>query len=113
MVDNPYLPYKNDNDKKVCLNGQTTCEDCRLQVPDKVKSAHFTICQKPWTCTRHENPRNMVLCAALSAEWFKLRAQFEEHLGLNPSYRANGGPLPKYLGMCKTVGEQGYLPIPI
>ena len=63
MVDNPYHQHK------LCLDKQPTCQDCRVQEPDKVKSAHFTICQKPWTCTKHTNPRNAVLCEIFHT-WF-------------------------------------------
>ena len=77
MVDNPYRPYKDEDSPKKCLNGQPTCEDCRKQKFHNVKSAHFTICQKPWTCTKHDNPRNKVLCEQLHQEWFILRHEFE------------------------------------
>ena len=53
MVDNPYRPNTN-----ICLDKTgKTCQDCRLQKIENVKSAHFTICQKPWTCTEHTNPK--------------------------------------------------------
>lgn len=113
MVDNPYHPYKNDNDKKICLDGQEMCEDCRLQKAELVKSAHYTICQKPWTCTKHDNPRNKVLCAALHEKWFFLREGFESSIGIDTSYRIENNVFPKYFGMCRSAGENGYLPIPI
>ncbi len=72
MVDNPY--HKNT---LRCLDGNKTCEDCRLQVPEKVASAHFTICQKPWTCTDFVNPKNKVLCEVLHRQWFELRDELE------------------------------------
>ena len=58
MVTNPYRPYKEESTPKKCLNKQKTCEDCRLTKFEDVASAHYTICQKPWTCTKHSNPRN-------------------------------------------------------
>ena len=73
MVDNPYWP----NTHK-CINGNTTCQDCRIQDPNLVKSAHFTICQKPWTCTDFVNPRNKVLCEIFHQKWFQLRKEFED-----------------------------------
>merc|ERR1711998_323476 len=46
MVDNP---YRKGTTK--CLDMKPTCEDCRAQKIENIVSAHFTICQKPWTCT--------------------------------------------------------------
>jgi hypothetical protein len=108
MVDNPY--HKNT---LTCLDGQETCEDCRLQVPEKVASAHFTICQKPWTCTDFVNPKNMVLCEALHKQWFQLRDELEVDEGLDTSYRVTNGRNKGSLGMCKGYGDDKYLPIPL
>jgi hypothetical protein len=114
MVDNPYRPYKDEDSPKVCLNKEKTCEDCRLQVPDKVKSAHFTICQKPWTCTEHTNARNKVLCEALHEKWFILRDEFETELGIDKSYRATSphNRFQRSRGICKRYGDRAYIPIP-
>eukprot|EP01041_Mallomonas_annulata_P005170 gene5170-10339_t len=109
MVDNPYRP-----NTLTCLDGKSTCEDCRLQTFDKVKSAHFTICQKPWTCNLHNNPRNSVLCQQLHNNWFLLRDELEKSWDLNTSYRQlDKAPNKEYLGMCKGWGDRAYLPIPI
>lgn len=112
MVDNPY--HKNT---LRCIDGNATCEDCRLSNPEVVYSAHFTICQKPWTCTKHDNPRNMVVCEAFHRKWFKLRDEFESELGLaettKASYRSSNGRFPGSLGMCKGYGDDKYLPIPL
>lgn len=108
MVDNPY----NARTMK-CLDKQPTCEDCRLQKPELVSSAHFTICQKPWTCTKHTNPRNMVLCEALHDKWFKLRDEFERSINLDLSYRDLNSKYPGSLGMCSGYGDNRYKRIPI
>lgn len=108
MVDNPY----NMRNMK-CLDGHETCEDCRLQDPDKVSSAHFTICQKPWTCTAFQNPRNKVLCSAFHKKWFQLRDEFEKDEGMDLSYRVIDTRNVGSLGMCKGWGDNKYLPIPI
>uniref|UniRef100_A0A7S3HGE2 Uncharacterized protein n=1 Tax=Spumella elongata TaxID=89044 RepID=A0A7S3HGE2_9STRA len=108
MVDNPYRP-----NTLICQDGQKTCQDCRLQTPEKVYSAHFTICQKPWTCTYHNNPRNMELCKVFHAKWFQLRDEFEKELGLDTSYRAVNTPFKESLGMCKSYGDSKYMPIPV
>jgi hypothetical protein len=108
MVDNPYR-----GQTKICLNGAPTCEDCRLQVIENVSSAHFTICQKPWTCTRHDNPRNKVLCEKLHAQWFRLRDEYERRSGLDLSYRSKSSRFADSLGMCSGYGDNKYLPIPL
>ncbi len=108
MVDNPYRP----NTLK-CLDGKETCQDCRLQVPEEVKSAHFTICQKPWTCTDFVNPRNKVLCEALHKKWFQLRDELEQDEGISPAYRSVNGRNKGSLGMCSGYGDNKYIPIPV
>lgn len=113
MVDNPYRPYRNENDVKKCLNGQPTCEDCRKQSIEKVKSAHFTICQKPWTCTKHDNPRNKDLCEKLHAQWFQLRDEFEQEQQISNEYRATKTRFRDSLGMCAGYGSNKYKPIPV
>jgi hypothetical protein len=107
MADNPYHAGTTR-----CLNGDETCEDCRLQVMDKVKEAHFTICQKPWTCTYHNNPRNMVLCQKLHDKWFEMRDEFEKSLSIDTSYRNTETRYKASLGICKGYGDDKYLPIP-
>lgn len=108
MVDNPYRPKTN-----ICLDGHETCEDCRLQKPENVKSAHFTICQKPWTCTLHTNPKNNVLCEALHVKWFALRDELEKESNVDLSYRKQNSRFKKSLGMCKGYGDDKYIPIPL
>ena len=114
MVDNPYRPHK----KKVvviekCLDKKDTCQDCRLQTFENVYSAHFTICQKPWTCTRHMNPKNAVLCEIFHDQWFALRDGFEKANNLDLSYRAQHSHYRNSLGMCTGYGDDKYLPIPV
>lgn len=111
MVDNPYFP-----NTKRCINGEKTCEDCRAQDASNVYSAHFTICQKPWNCNYHQNPRNSRLCKVFYDKWFALRDEFEKSAGMDTSYRATKVPqnmYPSYLGMCSKYSDRGYLPIPI
>jgi hypothetical protein len=116
MVDNPYRPYKDDNPARICLDKKPTCEDCRLQKFENVVSAHFTICQKPWTCTKHTNPRNSRLCEQLHDGWFKWRDEFEHAAGMDLSYRIPPGQTKhtRSRGMCKGYdSEKKYLPLPI
>ncbi|RYG98570.1 hypothetical protein EON65_51280 [archaeon] len=108
MVDNPY--HKNT---KRCIDGHETCEDCRLSDPEQAHTAHFTICQKPWTCVLNNNPNNMVNCKAFHTKWFQLRDEFEQDLGIDPSYRKRNTRYQESLGMCKGYGDDKYLPLPI
>jgi hypothetical protein len=110
MVDNPYRPNTN-----ICLDKSKDCQDCRLQKFELVKSAHFTICQKPWTCTEHLNPKNKVLCEDLHKHWFMLRDELEVESGVDLSYRVplQSTRYKNSMGMCKKYGDNGYLPIPL
>ena len=110
MVDNPYRPNTN-----ICLDKKPTCEDCRLQKIQLVKSAHFTICQKPWTCTEHLNPRNNVLCSALHRRWFELRDELERETNVDLSYRTDISKTrdKDAMGMCSKYGDKGYQVIPL
>lgn len=112
MVDNPYRPYKDDDAPKKCLDGKPTCQDCRKQDPANVKSAHFTICQKPWTCTLHTNPRNKDLCSSLHAQWFALREEFETEQGIDQGYRRMDTRFKESRGYCGGYGDNKYIPIP-
>ena len=108
MVDNPY--HKGTTR---CLDRQPTCQDCRLADMQKVSSAHFTICQKPWTCTFHSNPNNKVLCEQFHRRWFDLRDEFERLLSLDTSYRAAKTRYVDSRGMCRGYGDDKYLPVPV
>jgi len=108
MVDNPYHPKTTK-----CLDKKPTCQDCRLQQPELVKSAHFTICQKPWTCTQHLNPKNKALCEAFHDKWFALRNELELESGVDTAYRKVGSRYKNSLGMCSGYGDKKYIPIPL
>lgn len=117
MVDNPYRPGTELGNPLVgkCLDGKPQCQDCRLQTFDKVKSAHFTICQKPWTCTEHLNPKNKRLCSILHEKWFRLRDELEKETGVDISYRTalDKTRYKESLGMCSRFGDGGYISIPL
>lgn len=109
MVDNPYYPKQEGK----CLDGKPTCKDCRLQKQELVSSAHFTICQKPWTCTEHVNPKNKVLCEQLHNKWFALRDELERETHVDLSYRAVTTKFKGSLGMCSRYGDAGYKRVPL
>jgi hypothetical protein len=103
---------------KIFLDGKDNCQDCREQEINKVRSAHFTICQKPWTCNYHDNPRNMRLCSQLHERWFELRDEYERIvLGVDTTEVYGGNTnLRKgkliYNGFCTKYGDKGYIRIP-
>eukprot|EP00555_Chaetoceros_dichaeta_P010586 CAMPEP_0198257998 /NCGR_PEP_ID=MMETSP1447-20131203/7527_1 /TAXON_ID=420782 /ORGANISM="Chaetoceros dichaeta, Strain CCMP1751" /LENGTH=351 /DNA_ID=CAMNT_0043945015 /DNA_START=160 /DNA_END=1212 /DNA_ORIENTATION=+ len=50
MNDSPYKEKKNGENKgkNFCIDGKSTCDDCRETDFSLIKSAHFTLCAKPW-----------------------------------------------------------------
>ena len=78
--------------------------ECLQRTLAEVKSAHFTICQKPWTCTKWgahaptcEMPMCNPLCKQLHQEWFRLRHEAEKFYGI---------PIIK-----EACGPSGYVPM--
>lgn len=65
-----------------CLyNTMADTDSCTVQTLEEIKSAHFTVCQKPWMCYRaFVND----LCGQLHKRWFQLRLEAESFFGLNP-----------------------------
>jgi hypothetical protein len=63
--------------------------ECLVQTLEQIKSAHFTICQKPWNCLKkwHANE----LCRQLHNQWFALRKEAETFYNI-PS---DDNPCPK------------------
>jgi hypothetical protein len=57
-------------------------------VPVKeIKTFHFTVCQKPWSCNPHGG---IPVCKELHTKWWALRASFEKELGLEQGPRCKG-----------------------
>ena len=44
--------------------------DCKNATIPSVKNVHFTVCQKPWSCYKHD--RN-VACTPFLEKWYELR----------------------------------------
>lgn len=103
-------------DKGDCRDGTTDCKDCRLVPLDTVKTVHFTICQKPWTCVSasHLGCPYCPICAKFHAQWFELRAEMEREWGLDVQALYTGDAAQRH-GMCgrRTGGGKGYTPVPI
>ena len=78
-----------------------------------MKTAHFTICQKPWICPGKAPPQRP-LCDDLVASWFAVREELEEWLGIDQSYKKtpairNSDWAKRLKGYC----NQKYTKIPI
>lgn len=60
-------------------NTMADTENCTKQTLDELKSAHFTVCQKPWGCWKSVG---IPLCDKLHKRWFQLRAEAENFYGI-------------------------------
>jgi len=101
-----------------CRNGQASCEDCMITDFDKIYSAHYTTCGKPWECRTLPNTMlytNTEHCFLLQSHWHKLRKNFEEQLfnitGDNLLLQNRHGEVKTdiFFGHCDV--QDGYLPI--
>jgi hypothetical protein len=110
MGDDPIMPKTN-----TCTTLQDECQDCRETPIAEIKSAHFTICAKPWQCYTND------LCHELHREWFLMRKDFEAwrspllHNGIKDI--TEGSPVsgtfhPEvFQGFCSKMGGGGYTPL--
>jgi len=119
MVDNP-KDKSGDTGAGKCRDSRDECEDCRHTDPEVVYTAHFTVCQKPWTCTTHSEPGVYhPLCKKLHARWFAARAEMEdlwakEDADYSSVARTGGGgdsDLTHMRGFCTSSRERGYVGI--
>ena len=75
----PYYYYLVTSPKRIkmvdrCLyNTMADTQDCEAKSIDEIKSSHFTVCQKPWTCRGWDKDEG--LCGALHRKWFQLRKE--------------------------------------
>ena len=53
----------------------------------EIKTFHFTVCQKPWSCNPHGG---IPVCKTLHDKWWELRASFEKKMGLEKGPRCRG-----------------------
>lgn len=105
-----------------CRDGREECEDCRERGIEEIKTAHFTLCQKPWECLPHDaDLLQHRLCRKLFSEWYRIRADLElSKKGLELSKEGNGKTVivgtgkyqPEiFRGFCKSHGKKGYIPM--
>lgn len=108
MADSPYQKDKDGIHK--CIDGKDTCEDCRNTSISKIKSVHFTLCQKPWLCPSETFDKH--LCQEFHKEWFRIRYDFDQSRGV---YGTNIGDHYRdvYKGYCTTSGGSGYIPLTV
>lgn len=70
-------------------NTMADTPECNNQTLSELKSAHFTVCQKPWGCFMNIDTR---LCRSLHQEWFRLRLETEKFYGIqSPPEACNRG----------------------
>eukprot|EP01065_Artemidia_motanka_P015624 TRINITY_DN19366_c0_g1_i1.p1 TRINITY_DN19366_c0_g1~~TRINITY_DN19366_c0_g1_i1.p1 ORF type:complete len:577 (+),score=180.28 TRINITY_DN19366_c0_g1_i1:79-1809(+) len=110
QADSPFRMETAYAGKRVCVGRRRTCADCRSTPFSKVRTAHYTVCQKPWTCRDVGG-----LCRQLHSAWFEARREVVQLLRPNTTGGA-GGPSDTYLGIthgaCKCEGsEHCYRPI--
>jgi len=126
MADNPRdQKTVNNQVSGKCRDGRLDCEDCRERDIDEVKTAHFTLCQKPWECLPHDfDMLQHQLCRKLFSEWYKVRADLElswQGKNIVDEEKANGDkPIVvgngnfdgnQFRGFCNNSGRRGYIPM--
>lgn len=77
---------------------------------DEVAVAHFTFCQKPWTCNVHTG---QPMCKDMHKAWWQVRAELEEQLGtpVTSTERCPGGQYKKLRPISENDGrEEATLP---
>jgi len=120
MADNPRVGRTiNDVVSGLCRDGREECEDCRERGVGEVKSAHFTLCQKPWECLGHTMDRLQDrLCRKMHGEWFRIREDMERGLkggeqeGKEDVGMGDGNyDREHFRGFCNGGGSKGYIPM--
>jgi hypothetical protein len=112
MAENPLVDRSSlRSTMGICMNGKETCEDCRMRTTEDVYFAHFTLCQKPWTCTTFSAmEKRKRICDDFTRLWFQTRSEMEQVWG-----RAGRGPHEYHTdifhGYCAQGKATGYSPI--
>lgn len=114
MADKTYLK-ENKIETTKCKTSEETCDDCRRTDVSDMKSAHFTICKKPWRCEWVNDTDVKDVCNALHHEWYRFRKDLEDTWEKeNVNFRSNrtGKMKPDHFyGFCTMSGKAGYIPI--
>lgn len=106
MNDAPKGTKRRRGDELFCRDGKETCEDCRETEFEKIKSVHFTLCQKPWICPRHslQQPN----CRKFMKSWFAIRKNLDEKNGVETSTENINFHNDVFQGLCTGQGAQNY-----
>jgi hypothetical protein len=73
-------PNRTQKVDRCIYNTMADTPPCEKQTLQEIKSAHFTVCQKPWNCySAFVND----LCHKLHTRWFELRKEAEEFYGMD------------------------------
>jgi len=112
MADNPKDKRTvNDIPQGRCRTDEEECEDCRNRPLGEVKTAHFTLCQKPWLCLPQDSDIiQQRLCRKLHHEWHRIRADLEKSWG-RPEVGSGSYQLDHFFGHCNKFGQPGYIPM--
>ncbi len=115
MSDNPREnPTVNNVVSGNCKDFRQECMDCRTVPIHDLFSVHYTLCYKPWTCSPHSQ-RNLLQhgqCYEVHEKWFQIRHDFQQKHSLGND-KTGHFMKEHFLGYCHTLGEKGYIPIPM
>jgi hypothetical protein len=113
MSDNPRTEKTvNDVVNGSCRTGQMECQDCRAVPIHKIVTAHFTLCQKPWSCLPHSTSNlQHRLCRQLTHQWYKVRSELEKHWQRGKGVGDGDYDRGHFYGYCTKTGHSGYVPI--
>eukprot|EP01038_Epipyxis_sp_PR26KG_P010758 gene10758-14448_t len=75
-------PYRSTKLDRCYYNTMADTEPCSTQKIEELKSAHFTVCQKPWGCLKDGWGVGKRLCEDLHRKWFELRNEAEAFYGV-------------------------------
>jgi hypothetical protein len=113
MADNPRTEKTvQDVVHGACRTGQDDCLDCRTVPVAQVVTAHFTLCQKPWSCLAHSSGQiQHRLCRQLTHEWYRVRSELEQSWQRGKGLGDGDYDRGQFYGFCIKSGAAGYIPI--
>lgn len=97
----PYYYFRISNPNRTLIvdrcyyNTMADTEPCSVQQLPELRSAHFTVCQKPWNCMKGHVNR---LCKDLHEHWLLLRSEAEAFYGVSDGHQTvcSGSGLKNY-----------------
>lgn len=81
-----------------CLYNNMADLNCTKMPFEQVKSVHFTLCQKPWSCIHvGDHNHNMDMCRYFHDQWWDIRDKLQQRVGeFEPPTKANRCPRSGY-----------------